>query len=311
MVTQLTCLEVLIALCVLLNTSIDAQDEIVFEGKPTDFLPLRVGNQWTYEHFYYNDTYDYPFYDKLEQAPEGPALRAIFGIPGYPFYGEDRPPEDLHYVTRDLTIEITHTETIEGHDYFIFSDPEYDWPPVPNFFLAGQKVRFSDEGILLFRRQEQDIPLYDFSQVHIEKHYTMPEYPLLYDENNPVEIKMRRTFRDAVTNWFHTPARLGQAFTALFQVSYTVPVDKFEYPPLTFGLGHIDLGQAYFVTNYGIALYYLYISGVHWSHPFENSLQPVSAVIDGEAIAYPYVLERTNVQPSSWGQVKVRHDRGQ
>ena len=40
----------------------------------------------------------------------------------------------------EFTIEITHTEMIEGQEYFVFSDIEYDWPPVPNLFLADQKV---------------------------------------------------------------------------------------------------------------------------------------------------------------------------
>ena len=72
---------------------------------------------------------------------------------------------------------------IEGQEYFVFSDVEYDWPPVPNLFLAGQKVRFSDKGTLLFRWQGQDIPLYAFR----DPDCCSPEYPVLQNENLPVK----------------------------------------------------------------------------------------------------------------------------
>lgn len=71
MVPQWMRLVVPLVLCVLLAPPADAQDEDVFAGSPMDFLPLEVGNQWTYEHGYFNRFYEYyhggpPFwYDTL------------------------------------------------------------------------------------------------------------------------------------------------------------------------------------------------------------------------------------------------------
>ena len=178
MVTQPTRLVVPLMLCILLAPPADAQDEGVFAGSPTDFLPLQVGNQWTYGHTYWNQVYffEYPWGQDFYWAEPGSlkraVVRAMFEIPGYPYYPDmqngflpDEPgffePEGA-FADEVFTIEITHTEMIEGQEYFVFSDVEYDWPPVPNLFLAGQKVRFSDEGTLLFRWQGQDIPLYAF-----------------------------------------------------------------------------------------------------------------------------------------------------
>ena len=58
MVIQRTRFVVLLALCPLLAPPAAAQNEEGFEGSPTDFLPLQVGNQWTYQHWYVNNLYN-------------------------------------------------------------------------------------------------------------------------------------------------------------------------------------------------------------------------------------------------------------
>ena len=229
----------------------------------------------------------------------------IAEIHGYPLtarYEWESPLFDLLYSYTDLTIEITHTETIEGHTYFVFSEPSYDWPPVPTLFLAGQKVRFSDAGVLLIRRQEQDIPLYDFAPPYIEKDYTSdkdyttPEYPLLYDAHAPVSLPLviHRHFRDASLrrNWpwgYNPPTISGPVFSTIFAV---------------FTKDHW-FGSVYFLANYGLALYEVWKPEFDRNRFFENSLFPVSAVIDGKEIKYLH--DNTHVQPTSWGQLKARH----
>ena len=297
-----------------------AQDEGVFEGRPTDFLPLQVGNQWTYEHLYLN-----PYYNRYEivgevvreidgwgveeqfelSDPFWTRIQTLWEIPRYPLtahYEPESPLFDLLYIEHELTLEITHTETIEGHAYFVFSAPP-DWPPVPAVCLAGQKVRFSDEGVLLVRWQEQDIALYDLappytpyfrrSVSYVTKEYTTPAYPVLYDAHDPVALPLgiRRAFF------------LDQAFVACFYVSMIIPFDS-----LGGGLGYVC-----FLPDYGLALYQM----SEFPDPGDipsgwNILYPVSAVIDGQVIEYPYSRSArypgyTHVQPTSWGQLKARH----
>ena len=142
----------------------DAQeiDDAAIEINPLDYVPLEVGNRWTYEHFYMNYLH---------------GAVGLFDVPRYP---SGRLPDSLRYVKRIVTIEITHTEVIDGLEYFVFSDgarPFADlmeawseltgtnhvrWPPLPDFFWGGKKVRLSDEGFLVFHWNGQDIPVYDF-----------------------------------------------------------------------------------------------------------------------------------------------------
>ncbi|MCE2448343.1 MAG: hypothetical protein J4F35_08165 [Candidatus Latescibacteria bacterium] len=318
--TQWMRLVVPLVLCVLLASPADAQDEGVFEGSPMDFLPLEVGNQWTYTHGYLNDVYGYNYeiffgwvYD-LEAFDPLSLLRdqLTMEIPGYPLPPNsadlERPPKDLRFHRRELTIEITHTETIEGHEYFVFSEP-YDWPPVPTLCLAGQKVRFSDAGVLLVRQQEQDILLYDFAPpyeydslrsdgLQSDKTYPTRPYRVLYDAHDPVRIPL-------LVHRFSWDARLR------------IHWDLFYPPPLSFGPAFVTRfsvqpgwGDVYFLANYGLALYEVWYPGFDWNRIFENSLMPVSAVIGGKEIAYPYGFQLTAVQPTSWGQLKERHRQG-
>lgn len=60
-------------------------DPIQIEVNPSDFVPLAVGNRWTYEHFYYNGSY--PMGDWGE---DGPGWLKLLEIPGYPHGG---PPD--------------------------------------------------------------------------------------------------------------------------------------------------------------------------------------------------------------------------
>ena len=315
MVTQRTRLVVSLMLCALLAPPATAQEEGGFEGSTTDFLPLEVGNQWTYTHRYSNRVYgshavffDYAYdldaFDPLALLID----RLTMEIPGYPLSpglaDSVKPLDDLRSPgARELTIEITHTETIEGYTYFVFSQPAYDWPPVPTLCLVGQKVRFSDEGVLLIRQPEQDIPLYDFAppykyefaQVHGDKDYTTPAYPVLYDAHDPVRLplRVRRFSWDARLRirWplFYPPPRsFGPAFVTRFTVNP-------------------GLGNVYFLENYGILGYSIWYPGWDNVAIFSNSLTTVSAVIGGKEISYPYVSVETSVQSTSWGQLKARH----
>ena len=81
----------------------------------SDYLPLAVGNSWTYEHAYTSSDIDYaewPTY--LDQAPETP----------------------------QFTITVERTEELDGETYYAISDMPALWPPSPPHFIAGKKLRW-------------------------------------------------------------------------------------------------------------------------------------------------------------------------
>ena len=138
---------------------------------PSDFLPLEVGNRWTFEHWYRNEMFHLAesFHKNPEEWGEGEELThweayfKQFEIPGYPPLGESFPPESLtHPDEAVISVEITHKEQIDGFDYFVFSGAPYSWPPLPTFFWAGQKVRLSEDGILHLHRNGADVPFVRF-----------------------------------------------------------------------------------------------------------------------------------------------------
>ncbi len=320
-------LRMLIALCALMEMLallvLPADAEVHptnIETNPMEFLPLEVGNQWTYEHSYWNDIYYffflYPWDEDLYWAEPGSlkraVVRAMFEIPGYPYYFDmqDGFPDEPEGASAggEFTIEITHTEMIEGQEYFVFSDIEYDWPPVPNLFLAGQKVRFSDEGTLLFLWQGQDIPLYAFR----EPDCCSPEYPVLQNENLPVKQFIQSFFTpaenlgDAMALYHYgmePPPSLSQALAASFLVEFR---GELKTPP------YLDLGSVAFVAGYGPVYYHRWKEG-HGDlalilKSFENAIFPISAVIGGKKLEFSYTaVEWTSIQSTSWGQLKARH----
>ena len=265
-----------------------AQDEGVFEGRPTNFVPLEVGNQWTYKHRYLNFSYEQGWW--RDQTPE---IRMLFEIPGYPYDNPEFPP-DFFIWGRELTIEITHTEMIDGLEYFVFSRADYDGPPLFNLFWAGQKVRLSDEGVLLFRWNEQDVPLYDLNFQHPGR-YSIPAYP--FREDLVTKLDVRR--------WNRHESQIG--------IRFGVTYPELNLPNDMRGFSGIDI---LVLPGYGLTCnesYYRLIDFSGLGVPlasvkllFLNDLESISAIISGEAVSYDQVPKRrdTHVQPSSWGQLK-------
>ena len=84
----------------------------------SDWLPLAVGNSWTYSH-------DYRDTGNLQAQSQW-----------------------TNYTTLEFTLSVLHTEVIDGHTYFVISDmPEY-WPPVPAQFIAGKKLRWIGDHLM-------------------------------------------------------------------------------------------------------------------------------------------------------------------
>ena len=232
---------------------------IEIELNPLDYVPLAVGNRWTYEHYYEN---------YLHGAGDP------FDIPGYP---PGSPPDSLRLVEKIVTIEITHTEVIDGFEYFVFSDADYAWPPLPDFFWGGKKVRLSDEGFLVFRWNGQDIPVYDFGHTGTEYTRTLPS------GSGTAEVRFNRSY---------APYQLSRVFFDLF--SYR------------------GSKRIIFLQEYGVGQTYIeYDLGCH-NIPFRNELAPISAVISGEEIAYEQVrLFYYSFKSTGLGQVdQVRVSEG-
>ena len=271
-----------LALHVLLAWATQAQ---AAEIPLTDLVPLEVGNQWTYKHRYENYAYSSGWW--WEQIPE---IR--MQIPGSLYDSHEFIPDSLLWVERELTIEITHTEIIDGSEYFVFSRADYNWPPIPKLFWAGQKVRLSDEGVLLFRWNGQDIPLYDLNFQHLGR-YSIPAYPLREDLFTKLDISRR----------------VGDDGQIIFD---------FLYPELPTIPNMTVYRNVFFLPRYGLSAYaneYYHnfsfnFKDLLWGETTRfviSILRPISAIISGEAVSYEQARRgdfNTHVQSRSWGQLK-------
>ena len=233
---------------------------IEIEINPLDFVPLEVGNRWTYDHLYIN-------YDHGEGEP--------FDIPGYP---PGHPPDSLTFVVKTVTIEITHTEVIDGLEYFVFSDADYAWPPLPDFFWGGKKVRLSDEGFLVFRWNGQELPVYDFGHPHLgDFHGYTSTLPI---GSGTTEAHLTRSY----AQYWRSRVHFGLSRYSLY-----------------------DRAEIIFLQEYGVGQTYI----EHYSYPsacatasFLNELMPISATISGEEIVYEQVyLSYQSLASTGLGQI--------
>ena len=259
-----------------------AQDEGGSEEiNPSEYVPLTVGNSWTYEHYHWNNTYlqqgslwDPDIVERLKPFVD-------VEIPRYP-HGEGNalPPDSLlEPVDRILTIEITHTERIDGREYFVFSDAEYDWPPLPAWFWAGKKVRLSDEGALIFRWNGQEVPIYDFGELQNGDTVTLPGESAIPFDFDPHVI------------FYEAPKTSNQHSLVHFH-SYR-PVNSY----------------CHFIRGYGMGLFVIDFFGLSAFLPlYENALTGISANIYGEEIWYDQLDPHATPPPPEppavvWGQL--------
>ena len=256
-------------------------DDAAIEINPLDYVPLAVGNRWTYEHYHWNNTYlqqgswwDPDLAERLKPFVD-------VEIPGYP-HGEGNalPPDSLLVpVDRILTIEITHTERVDGREYFVFSDAGYDWPPLPDFFWAGKKVRLSDEGFLVFQWNGQEVPIYDFGELQNGYTVTLP-----WESGTPVDV-------DRLVMFYEAPKT-----SSLHSLVY-------------FRWETVGTSYCHFIRGYGMGLFVMNFFGLSAFLPlYENALTGISANIDGEEIWYDQ-LDPDAIPPDPeppavvWGQL--------
>ena len=100
---------------------------VATEYQASDYLPLAVGNSWTYDHEYYDierrfgDRSQWSAY--LAQAPESP----------------------------QFTIEVLRTEELDGQTYYVISEMPSNWPPPPPHFIAGKTLRWEGTQLMEHR----------------------------------------------------------------------------------------------------------------------------------------------------------------
>ncbi len=236
-------------------------EDVAIEINPLDYVPLEVGNRWTYEHVYIN--YDYE-------------IGEPFAIPGYP---PGHPPDSLLFAEKIVTIEITHTEVIDGLEYFVFSDADYAWPPLPDFFWGGKKVRLSDEGFLVFRWDGQELPVYNFGG---DFHTYTGTLPIGSDTTEADFYRFYAQYR-------RSRVHFGLSMYSLY--------DRAED----------HTAEIIFLQEYGVGQTYI----EHYSYPsacvlpsFLNELMPLSATISGKEIVYAQVyLSYQSLASTGLGQV--------
>ena len=99
--------------------------------RPSDFLPLQVGNSWTY------------FHSIGGNAPS--ENRVIRGdVLNHPFLSDS----PHHSFGDEFTISVEGAEVIDGKTYYALSDVSRSWPPLPPHFIAGKKLRWEGDALL-------------------------------------------------------------------------------------------------------------------------------------------------------------------
>ena len=261
---------------------------------PIEFVPLEVGNRWVYRHVYSNEMYF--IWNEFWRMYGGPdediayweAYFKQFEVPGYPM-GESYPPGSLISTNRaTVVVEITHTERIGGAEYFVFSEAPYDWPPLPEFFWAGQKVRLSDRDILFFYRNGTHIPLYDFRE--FKSTYSFPLGAVSAFKYIPIGGGIEKLMNDRLTHpeylWdaVMKPAYQDQVLEILFRFG-----ELMEYS--------LTRWDSQFVKGYGIGHSGKSILAPANNVPFLNILNPVSATLSGEEVSFKEVVNEFVLPP--------------
>lgn len=96
---------------------------IAAEYRVNEFLPLAVGNSW----LCYHEVEDW--FHILPGNSSGP-------------YGESPGDWPAWRDNKSFMLTVEHTEEIDGKTYFVMSDMPSGWPPAPQGFISGKKLRW-------------------------------------------------------------------------------------------------------------------------------------------------------------------------
>ena len=241
----------------------------------SDWLPLTVGNSWSYYHVY-------------EGVDEG--YSAYFTEN---FQSEGHPP---------LIISVLRTEVIDDKTYFVLSDIPPNWPPISSLFIAGKKLRWSGDHLMERTATGEQI-LYRFGTVSKEIRdadaQALEEVEKMHvnernsDFEHSIWFNYQIEFQEGNTG-SRSPSNEEQSVRTFFEEGYGAIDIKFVR-----GFGISFFAESYVLSDYGV---------------YENTQRAFSAVINGTAVTIDQALA-LSVQPTSspssfsWG--KIKRERGQ
>ena len=236
----------------------------------SDYLPLAVGNSWTYRHEYYD----------LE-ANDGDG-----GFEQYSAYVDQFPAPGEPFLDPEFTISVLDTEVIDGKTYYVISDMPANWPPAPPHFIAGKKLRW--EGThLMERTADGERSVFRFDGAN-DAGYTV--------ETEEGDLLVKAIVYSEAVNFYDFNLRpprlaLNEGRSCGFTEKYGVVVCGRTIhggPDKTIS-GTGEQGEMF---------------GLSSSISFSNRVRTLQAVIEGRTVVYKDLLTPTSISPSSWGQVK-------
>ena len=133
-----------------------AQPTVATDYAVTDYLPLAVGNSWTYQHNHADHDADYS---------------------QWPAYTEHEFPQ--------FTITVERAEVIDGKTYYVMSEMPANWAPPPPHFIAGKTLRWdgthlmerTDDGEQAIYRFDGHGTSYDIPEVEGDNRVTVEVFP--------------------------------------------------------------------------------------------------------------------------------------
>ena len=236
----------------------------------SDYLPLAVGNSWTYEHDYYD--LDSEWWDL------------------FPAYWEQWPANDEPLWLPQFTISVLNTEVIDGKTYYVISDMPANWPPAPPHFIAGKKLRWESTH-LMERTADGEQAIFRFDGTTADYIPTTLRFRGLPEGVYNEESKAYKTK-------YAIPTTEGDNRVAVEAGLKPVPWYVFEFHGSDRGWRVCG-----FYVGYGS-------SGCRWISAgsdyvaFHNQPIPLRAVIGGTSVEFADALIPTGISSSSWGQIK-------
>ena len=253
----------------------------------SDYLPLAVGNSWTFDH----DVYDRAVF--MSEAGDAYPVTRLGDSSEWTAYVANAAGK-----TPELTITVERTEEIDGKTYYVMSSMPAFWPPAPPHCLSGKKVRW-DGTRLVEHTGTGELTLFRFDGANAAG-YSIPTT----DGDNRVTVYID-------LNSFLTESVPVYVFSFLGH-------DYGEWPAGIYESWSAGRG-VWFMAGYGLAGCSEAIQAS--DHPsFINEFRPIQATLsdgggDGvsgqsgtRVLQYKDVWEgrSTSSSSSSWGTVKGR-----